>query len=85
MKQVADWLGFYKIHSRHIGCGSDACRLLMINGFHHCHSATVFAQTEAVCQPQLAPRGVALASNMLPRFQAHITNQRFQNKILDVV
>lgn len=52
---------FNRLHSRHIGCGSDACRLLMINEFHHCHSGTVVAETEAVCQPQPAHLTAELA------------------------
>lgn len=51
MKKVADWLRFQHARSRHIGWRSDACRLLMINGFHHCHTGTcVYAQREAVSQ-----------------------------------
>ena len=42
MCEGASWLAeFNSLHSRHIGCGSDACRLLMINEFHHCHSGTM--------------------------------------------
>lgn len=53
MCEETSWLAqFNKLHSRHIGCGSDACKLLTINEFNHCHPRTMFAQTEAVCQPQ---------------------------------
>lgn len=44
---------FNRLRSGHIGCGSDACRLLMINEFHHCHSETTVTKTEAVCQLNL--------------------------------
>lgn len=52
---------FYRLRSRRIGYGSDACRLLMINEFHHCHFGTMVAQTEAVCQPRHVHAATELA------------------------
>lgn len=53
MKAVADWLSLTGFTAGILGVGQIACRLLMINKFHHCHSKTMVTKTEAVCQLNL--------------------------------